>query len=286
MKPIALVTCAEYPDLPPDDLPLLRALDARVVEAHAVRWNDAAADWSRYRAAIVRATWDYCDHYDTFVEWVNRAGRIVELYNSPRTILWNSRKNYLADLERQNISIPETAWFSQGVKIDIRVEMSRRGWREAVMKPVVGATARLAMRIGIHNFDAAQVHADACLLKEDMLLQEFQSSVLTEGEFSYIFIRGEFSHAVRKLPAAGDFRVQSEHRGTTAPLAADPRWVEHAARILTFAPDPPLYARVDFVLNNYQLPALMELELIEPELYFRPWPGSENRLAAAIAEIA
>jgi glutathione synthase/RimK-type ligase-like ATP-grasp enzyme len=117
--------------------------------------------------------------------------------------------------------------------------------------------------------------------RQGAMIQPFLPSLEAEGELSLIYIEGEFSHAVRKRPTPGDFRVQSIWGGTMAPAEAETRHVEVAERALGQLDEPPLYARVDLVTDLDGNPALIELELIEPNLYLSTDPGAVDRLANA-----
>ncbi len=61
---IALVTAARALGLD-EDLPLLqRALGELGIAAEIVVWDDAAVEWQRFDAAVVRSTWDYFSRRD------------------------------------------------------------------------------------------------------------------------------------------------------------------------------------------------------------------------------
>ncbi|MBV9435106.1 MAG: hypothetical protein JOZ44_03585 [Acidobacteria bacterium] len=117
------------------------------------------------------------------------------------------------------------------------------------------------------------------LVRGPLLIQQFVPEVRTAGEWSMIFIGGQFSHAVRKYPKQGDFRVQAEFGGREEPATAGSALVAAAAKILDQA-EHTLYARVDGVEQHGQF-LLMELELIEPVL-FLALGDAAIRLARAI----
>lgn len=279
---VALVTCAKFPDLPPDDQPLRDALRARGGEVHAAVWDDPRIDWSAFDLAVVRATWDYCDRHGEFLEWTRRAAARTRLFNPADVVAWNSHKRYLAELTARGFETPRTIWLERGARADLAALLRDARFERAIVKPVIGATARHTVLADASSTAAAQAHLDARLAEEAMAVQEFLPRVLSEGELSLAFFDGEFSHAVRKRPAPGDFRVQVEHGGSTVPAAVAPSLVAYARAILAAAPAPTLYARVDLVEDPGGAPKLMELELIEPELYLRHAPGSAERLAEAI----
>ena len=113
------------------------------------------------------------------------------------------------------------------------------------------------------------------------MVQEFLPEIQATGEWSLVFIGGEYSHSVRKLPAAGDFRVQTQFGGRVETATAPFSLIDVAAKILSEIEKPTLYARVDGLESNDSL-VLMEVELIEPVLFLGPG-GAAHRLAQRIA---
>ncbi|MBL8508028.1 MAG: hypothetical protein JNM11_06140, partial [Chitinimonas sp.] len=110
----------------------------------------------------------------------------------------------------------------------------------------------------------------------------FQPEILALGEVSLMVMDGRYTHAIRKSPKAGDFRVQDDHGGTVQPYAPSRAEVDFAEAAVAACPSLPAYARVDFVVTAAGC-RLMELELIEPELFLRFHPPAADALAAAIA---
>jgi glutathione synthase/RimK-type ligase-like ATP-grasp enzyme len=117
-----------------------------------------------------------------------------------------------------------------------------------------------------------------------MLLQDFQESVLNQGEISFIVIGGRCTHAVCKRPKAGDFRVQDDHGGTVTEYHCSAEEAQFAERAVLACPEMPLYARVDVVRDQRGGLVVMELELLEPELFFRFHPPAADALAHALAK--
>ncbi|MFN0207916.1 MAG: RimK family alpha-L-glutamate ligase [Planctomycetota bacterium] len=279
---VALITCTQYPGLPIDDLPLLEALRRIRVEAVPVVWGGPAEELDGYDISVIRGTWDYCDRFEEFLNWVRRAGARTSLWNPAELIIWNCHKRYLKDLAARGVSIPPTLWFERGARVSLATILNETGWKRAVIKPQIGATARNTILVDAHKNELGEAHLNHHLQNEGMMVQEFLPNVLLRGEISLIFIDGEFSHAVCKRPAQGDYRVQSEFAGTTEAIVVSGQMQEYGKYILSLCPAPSLYARVDFIENESGSPVLIELECVEPELYFRPWPGSEEKMARAI----
>ena len=152
------------------------------------------------------------------------------------------------------------------------------------MKPAVSGAARHTYRLNAANLDAHEAVLRGLLRDEAMMLQPFLGSVLTQGEFSLIVIGGRCTHAVRKIAKAGDFRVQDDHGGTVHPHTPTADEIVFAESAVAACAQAPLYARVDAVRDDAGALSLMELELVEPELFFRFSPPAADALAGAIAE--
>jgi len=156
----------------------------------------------------------------------------------------------------------------------------RRAWKEVVAKPAVGINAAGSMRSALE--DPSLAHHPAGLLQTgDALIQLFLRSILSEGELSLIFVDSVFTHAVRKRPRLGDCRVQDNHGGSVQPCQPSERELAVASAALACAPSPTTYACVDLAYVD-DAPAVMELELVEPELFLRFSPAATAALARAV----
>jgi glutathione synthase/RimK-type ligase-like ATP-grasp enzyme len=261
-----LATCRPKPALTPGDGLLadaLRDLGATVV----------AAPWDTVEPArdgeviCLRSTWDYHLRWGEFRSWVLKFEMPGGMWNPPATVLWNADKVYLRDLALAGIALPRTRWFEPGERPAIGALLEEWGESRAVLKPRVSATA-----FGTHvvSRDRGIGEAEwAALEQSGCLLQLFVPEIQSRGEISLVFLGGDFSHAVLKRPRAGDFRVQADFGGSLETVTpADPT-VEFAEAVLAAAGRPWLYARVDLV-ETAGGPVLMELELIEPDLFLTP----------------
>jgi glutathione synthase/RimK-type ligase-like ATP-grasp enzyme len=193
----------------------------------------------------------------------------------------NLDKRYLRALESQGVAIVPTVWLEPGVPTDIAALLTRHGWTDAVVKPVVSAAAHRTHRVTA----ASQPVVDAVVGAGAAMVQPYLAEIETAGEWSVIHLGGAYSHAVRKRPRAGDFRVQPQHGGVST--REEPPGAVRAAveQILALVPEPLLYARVDGVESGGRF-LLMELELIEPRLFFVAAPDAAPRFAAAVAALA
>ena len=161
--------------------------------------------------------------------------------------------------------------------------MDMRGWSEVVVKPVVSATAYGTHRVRRSEADAAALSLRSIPAAE-FLVQPFLPEIETVGEWSLVFLGGRFSHSVRKRPAGGDFRVQAEYGGSSIAEPAPAPVVDAGAAVLRAVHDPWLYARVDGIETSAGF-RLMELEMLEPTLFFAEDDGAAGRFAAALEAI-
>jgi glutathione synthase/RimK-type ligase-like ATP-grasp enzyme len=277
---IAIATCDGYPDLKVDDDLLRQTLQVRGAEAASVVW-DESADWNEFDLCLVRSTWDYHEKHEQFLAWTRQVETKAELRNPADVIAWNSNKTYLRELAEQGVRTVPTAWAGRDSDTDLEEILAQRGWKEAVVKPVVDLGAKNLRRVRAGAGGGQQALA-AVLERHEAMVQPFLPSLEEEGELSLIFIEGTFSHAVRKRPATGDFRVQSIWGGTMSSAEAETRHLELAEQALALLDEVPLYARVDLVSDLSGDPALIELELIEPNLYLSAHPTAAECLADAV----
>jgi glutathione synthase/RimK-type ligase-like ATP-grasp enzyme len=286
---IALASCSGLPEWEIDDRPLHAALAARGIEFAVVPWDDAAADWAGFDACLIRTTWDYAERREEFLAWAERAARKTRLLHPPEVVRWNTHKRYLAELEADGAPVIPTVYFERGAAPDLSAVLDARGWKQAFLKPLVGATARETLRFDTSPEGLARAEAQLgrLLAVEEMMLQPYLASVESQGELSAVFLGGAFSHAVRKIPSPGDYRVQDDFGARDEPFELTAEEVGLAARVLELARRRVgvaelLYARVDFLRDEAGALRLNELELVEPSLFFRHAPEAGERLAAAL----
>jgi glutathione synthase/RimK-type ligase-like ATP-grasp enzyme len=282
MPDVAFVTYREHPQLIPDDRPLLAELDRLGWGARAHCWDEPGVDWTRFAAVVLRSCWDYHLRPTEFRAWLARLDEAgVRLWNPTSVVRWNLDKHYLRQLAASGVAIPGTAWFEGREVPDLHLLLEERGWTDAVIKPTVSAAGYETWRTNVHQVRADQVRLAHLVATSGVLIQEFVPEVVTEGELSLVYLAGEYSHAVRKRPAAGDFRVQERFGGTMALDRASDRARAGAERALAAIPGEWIYARVDGVERGEEF-LVMELEVIEPSLFFAEEPLAARRLVEAI----
>jgi hypothetical protein len=279
---VALATCDELPTLTADDQVLLAVLRQRGLQAKPVVWTDQGVDWPGVRLCVIRSTWDYMTKLEEYLAWAERVGKVAPLWNPLEVIRWNTHKSYLEELAGRGVRVVPTVWLERGARVDLGALLGGQGWRDAVIKPAVSATARETIRLERTGRAAAQEHLDRLLAVEDMLVQPFLRRVETHGELSLQFIDGEFTHAIRKRPGPGDYRVQDEFGGSMDLVKPAADELQFAAHALQTARRDTLYARVDVMRDDDGRLCLAELELVEPMLYLRQHPLAAEKLADAI----
>jgi len=282
---VALVTCESVPDLPPDELLLIRALAVRGVRAQAAVWSDPGIAWADFDTIVIRSAWDYHLRFEAFFGWVDRvAAAGIPVWNPPALLRWNADKTYLRDLAARGVAVVPTRYLRAGESVSLVSLLAEEGWERAIVKPTVSASAFETWRVNRNDAPTHDARFRALIGFRGMMVQPYLTAFEEAGEWSLIFIGGAFSHAVLKRPARGDFRVQEEHGGSAAAHPPPAGLVEDARRTLAALDGPWLYARVDGCAVDGAL-LLSELELLEPTLYLHLGEDPAGRLARAIVEM-
>jgi len=290
---IAILTCRQLPkfitweipdadELFADDRRLIAEFARRGVSAEAVSWGDPDIDWNTFDIALIRSTWDYIDAREEFIEamWAidNSSCRLI---NPVETVRWNSHKGYLVDpFDPRTPTVP-TYRADRADPAELRDVMDRGGWRDVVIKPIVGAAGFGVRRVSLDDMDGQLEQLRTTPEGGYLIVQPLIESVKDEGELSFIFFDRRFSHLVRKRPAAGDYRINPVFGGIDESGTPRPGDVAQAEAILARIPYKNLYARLDLVRINGRL-AVMEIEMIEPFLYFDHFPASVARFADVV----
>ena len=281
MPDVLLATGAEHPELWEDEFPLVEALAERGLRAEPAVWSDPSVDWSVPRIVVIRSAFDYIRHRRSFNDWTGRVEATTPLHNPARVLRWNSHKSYLRELEAAGVPIVPTVWIDAGSHSDLAETLAERSWHDAVVKPAVDNGARGALRVRADDLERGQSHLERLLAERDVMIQPFVAATETAGERAMIHIDGRFSHAIRKDQMLAG-RTFSFDR--TPAIDPEPDELALAQQVLSLIPESPLlYARVDAVMDD-GVARLMELEVIEPVLFFSKAPGSADRMADAIAE--
>ncbi|SFB56674.1 ATP-grasp domain-containing protein [Algoriphagus aquimarinus] len=232
-----------------------------------VSWSDPQVDWSKFSLLFIKSTWDYFDYYPEFLTWLEtiRTHEIPTL-NNLDTILWNSSKRYLLEIESKGFPVIAGMILEKGrliSKVEIEGKVKSESW---VVKPLVSGRAKNTLKFASEDWDKHVGKVQAWVNEEAFLVQPFISEVEKVGEYSLLFFNGEFSHAVLKTPAKKDFRVQHYFGGTIKTIDPSASMLASCQALVDEFASDSLYVRVDGVEVEGQF-HLMELEMIEPYLF-------------------
>ncbi len=267
-----------------EDRLLRDALQEHGLTAVRLDWRDPSVDWARFRAAVFRTTWDYFERFAEFTRWIDRTERVTRLINAPSIIRWNMDKHYLADLAARGIPVVPSRFIERGAAEPLVEEMEAAGWDDAIVKPCVSGGAYQTYRVDRDGAVELEPVFRRLIAEKPFLLQPFMRDIVESGEDTVVVLGGRVTHAVRKKAKAGDFRVQDDHGGSVHQHVAAPDQIELAERAMAACEETPVYGRVDMVRDDDGRLVVMELELIEPELWMRYHPPAALPLAEALAK--
>jgi hypothetical protein len=281
---IAIASSRSVMEEDEDQAVLDAALAAAGCERRLWSWDDPDVDWSAASAVVIRSTWDYATRREEFCRWADDVAASVPLFNGAEVVRWNTDKRYLAELEAVGIAVAPTVWLTPG---DAVVLPSAD---EVVVKPAVSAGAKDTTRHDLRRNSVAAVEAATVLLEagRTVMVQPYLASVDTDGETGLVYVVDRFHHAFRKgqiLKVGGDAtdRLYAPEAITPAvPSGGQLRLAEAVLDALPFDRTDLLYARVDTAAGPDGDPLLMELELVEPSLFFKVCGQSAEALVAGL----
>lgn len=265
---------------------LIQPFSQHGVHVDVISWHATDIDWSQYDAVIVRSTWDYQEHADAFIDKLIEITKHDTVLINPLSLMqWNISKRYLQILQTQGITIIPSVFFDSVAISDIYAQFAYFDTQEIIIKPLISANSDNTFRLDHTNLMAQAGPLSNIFSTTPCVIQPFLDSVINEGEYSLFYFNGEYSHTIRKVPKSGDFRVQEEHGGELITVIPDELQLSAAAKVLAALPEKSLYARVDLIRNpraqKEDIWQLMEVELIEPSLYFNMDEASPKRFVQA-----
>ena len=266
-----------------EDKLLLEALCNLGFSVKRISWSSKNFDWSKAKFAIFRTTWDYFERYEEFIRWLKSTSIKTTFINPHDQVVWNLDKSYLNYFKERGVNIVPSFFVNK--KISLEGVLNLKKWNDVVIKPVVSAAAWNTHRIKKKNVKNSEGLFMALQNSQKMVVQEFQKNVLSQGEVSMIVIGGKVTHSVLKRAKDGDYRVQDDYGGTVGLYKPSADEILFSELIVSMCNPIPVYARVDIIRDNENKLALSELELIEPELWFRFNPDAANLLAKEIEKI-
>ncbi len=266
-----------------DDL-VSEPMASRGWQVETVPWTTSTTCWDDCDLVVIRSTWDYQNDVARFLKALEEIDRShARLENHLEVVRWNIHKTYLRDLEERGVPVVPTLW-TTGLDPHRWSKLKDEcGTERVVVKPVIGANADDTFRLE----NSAELRVAHNVLRDrEVMVQPYLETIETVGEYSLFYFGGTYSHTVLKRPRSGDFRVQEEHGGIVRTATPDEDMLSVGAQAVEAIGTQVLYARVDLVrLEGGKGIALMELELIEPSLYFPFDPLSPERFAEAVERL-
>lgn len=252
------------------------------VESSLQYFTDPSVDWSSFDAVVPKSVWDYVTRPDDFVQWLDQlTASGVRSVNDVELIKWNHNKSYLLDLRNAGLPVASFIFFPPGSDpADVVTRLHDERWDRVVLKPSISGGAWKTGLIDVKNTTEIDALSRDILKDRGLIAQPFFEELQTNGEWSLFFVNGDLTHAVLKRPMKGDFRSQPIW-GAKITSESAPDWLLGVAtKIMSAAPTPATYGRVDGFIRHGQF-QLMELELIEP--YFFP-EYAPNRVLTRFAQ--
>jgi glutathione synthase/RimK-type ligase-like ATP-grasp enzyme len=281
---IGILTCARLPELLESDQKLIPLFTKENITAKAVIWDDESVDWTEFDYLIFRNTWDYYQKEIAFNLWLNKIESLrIKTLNPISVIQKNKHKFYLKELEKEGISILPTIFLEKNSTLNLQ-NLIPESWEKIVIKPAFSAGSYLTKLIERSELESIQTEFNEHFETKDFLLQEFRPEIKDLGESSFIFFNGKFSHAVNKKPIENDFRVQIQYGGKYTLIQPNDDLLQQAELVLSKIPEKLLYARIDGIVIENKL-HLMEIELIEPDLYFDLADGARERFVDSFLRV-
>ncbi|MDG2343718.1 MAG: hypothetical protein P8L23_03985 [Flavobacteriales bacterium] len=247
-------------------------------------WDDKHFNWEDAKLLLIRSTWNYFHRFKEFKKWIDNVNSKSILINTYDQVNWNFDKHYLKDLQQNNINIPASIFINKGSTTTLQDHMAKNNWNCIVIKPTISGAGRHTYKVDENN--VLKVNQDFLELvkEEDFIIQEFQKNIVSKGEVAVVLINGEYTHAILKLAKKGDFRVQDDFGGTIQDYEPNQAMITFAQESIKNLSPTPVYARVDIIWDNNNKMAVSELELIEPELWFRNNPSAAVKIAKVLKE--
>lgn len=264
---------------------LLGCLRESGLDVHREIWTDKKVAWSGYDVVLLKSPWDYHEKYETFCRWMDNVKKSgARMLNPHNIVKWNSDKHYLQKIAMAGLNVIPSAIIERGELPLLSSFFYQFGTDKLIVKPCVSAGARHTFTVTSQNLAERQALLAQLVKDEAFIVQPFIAEIEAEGEWSFIFLDGRFSHSVLKKPRNGDFRVQQYHGGTADAVEAADKHIQSATAYVEQFAKGCLYARVDGILIDDEL-HLMELELIEPYLFLGKHPEGYQRYTEALHNI-
>ena len=297
MPHVYFVTGLEYGAPDNETIYLTNALKDRDIASKVEAWDDPEVDWGKSCLAINRTTSTYALKPNEFLEWAQRVETVTTLWNSRKVIEWNYHKGYLLELQKAGVSIPPTILVKQESKEPISYHLEDKNWYEIIIKPAI-TVGSLGLKRIKSDSPEAETHLQSLIQsgytqvipnageytipKGDALIQQYLPEIITAGEASLIYFGGEYSHSVIKKVKSGDFRAHPLWGASVEAYEASAKERQVADSAIDVVGESIEYARIDMLMTK-DGPVIIEVELIEPWLFFDFFPNTVETYVDHIA---
>lgn len=275
MKKLGILTDDNNPNLVPSELGLDNTFSQFNIQNDIIIWDQV--NWNQYENILIRSPWDYAQKNKLFINKLEQAVSLgINIIHSIDIIKWNMDKSYLIELGTKMNVVPTISL--DKLSLDLIDDYFEKLGSALVVKPKVGAGGKNTFKVSKKSIDQLEV-----LIGQAVLIQPFIKSIKSEGEYSFIFFDGIFSHAVLKTAVKDEFRIQQEYGGNTIAYEPTTHEVDEVKYMLAQLNFKTIYARVDVVRHEQKF-FLMELELIEPELFLPYGQNSAGKFVKAVSK--
>ena len=265
-----------------DDQLLVNELAPRGHQVSGLPWDKADVDWNVYDLVLIRSTWDFLFRKDEFRQWLARMeSEKVRLFNPVSVVCGNINKRYLLRLNQEGVTTIPTVVVEKGCAVSLTEVSASQGWSEIVIKPASFGGAYKAERGTKNLFSKLTQSAVEILQTDDLIIQKFQPEIMAAGEWSFVFFDQAFSHAVRKVPRAGEWREQAQYGGAAVKDVPSAELVNQASKARDVLGGGTLFCRVDGIESEGNL-YVNEVEMIDARLFFAAYPAAAHRCSNAI----
>lgn len=268
-----------------EDDKLLNFLKEKGLNIEKVIWNDEHIKWEDYSLAILKSPWDYFDLIEEFYSWLDHLeAKNIKLLNPIEVVRWNANKQYLQEIEAAGLKITPSFFIQNKESVNLEHFFEKFNTNKLIVKPCVSGGAKNTFKVTADNVNEVNQKLNLLIQNEDFIIQPFLPEILENGEWSFVFFNGAYSHSLIKQAKPGDFRVQPAHGGSVHPQKPSEELIATAQQYVTLFAKDCLYARVDGTFVNGEF-LLMELELIEPFLFLNTEPENYERYYKALQEM-
>jgi len=283
MKNIAVLTSLQMPDLLPYDHEILGNLNAEPrVKAKPIVWETQSEQLSDFDIALFRTTWGYHEKIEKFKKFLDFLDEIKLPALNPTSIIRdNLHKFYLKDLASKGVNILPTEFIKRDSQIELKSLVEINSWNKFVIKPAVSAGSYKTFLFDSEEIKEAEMIYSELKMNRDVLVQKYFDSVKTLGEFSTIYFANGYKYSVNKIPEKGDFRVQYQYGGQYRMIELPKSAAEQSDFVASIFINNCLYTRIDGLMHEDKF-YIMEVELIEPDLYLNIHPEGIGQFVESV----